>query len=152
MLFQKKSVIYLLIDITIIKGSEKMQKYILSENEESILNTLWRENRPLTRAEILELTENRDWKENSIHGILNTLLEKEAIAVADIVKTGKTFGRTYIYNITEKDYDLMQLELSMERISAPKSTFMSFFSNLVKSDKLSEKDLKELEDILKNRK
>lgn len=127
-----------------------MPKYILSENEESILRTLWREDRPLTRSQIIELTKNREWKENSIHGILNTMLEKEAIVVGEIVQTGKTFGRTYVYNISEKEYDLMQLEYTVEKVKPSKSTFINFFSNFVKSDNLTTKDLKELEEIIRN--
>ena len=39
-------------------------KFDLSDKEEQMLETMWREDRPLTRSEIINLTENRRWKES----------------------------------------------------------------------------------------
>ena len=50
------------------------EKFNLSENEEQILETVWRLKRPLARSEIINLTENKTWKESSIHILLNRLL------------------------------------------------------------------------------
>lgn len=35
------------------------------------METLWKGNRALTRSEIINLTENKSWKESSIHILLN---------------------------------------------------------------------------------
>ena len=51
----------------------------LSNNEKQILETLWRENKSLTRSEIIDLTYDKTWKESSIHVLLNQLLTKKAI-------------------------------------------------------------------------
>ena len=39
-------------------------KFDLSDKEEQMLETMWKEGRPLTRSEIINLTENRRWKES----------------------------------------------------------------------------------------
>ena len=48
----------------------------LSSNEFKIMQLLWKENRPLSRPEIIDLTPEKDWNPNSIHLILNNMIEK----------------------------------------------------------------------------
>ncbi len=125
------------------------KKLILTENEQDILLTMWEVDRPMTRADILNSVKNRTWKETSFYGLLNSLMEKGAIQVGDIVKSGKVFGRTYMPTLTKEEYDLMQLELSLESINPSKSTFFNHLTNLVKANKLNEDDLNSLNDIIR---
>lgn len=125
-------------------------KFILTENEYDILIAMWDVGSPMTRANILNSVKNRKWKEASFYGLLNSLMEKGAIEVDDIVKSGKVFGRTYIPTLSKDEYDLMQLELNFEKINPSKSTFFSYLISLVKSDLLSNDDLNRLNDIIMN--
>ena len=76
----------------------------LSPNEFKILQLLWKENRPLSRPEILELTPDRGWNPNSIHLILNNMIEKGVIAVDGLTRCGRGYGRTYVAAITNLEY------------------------------------------------
>lgn len=51
----------------------------LTKSELEIMNVIWDAKRPLTRGEILDLSVDKKWKDNSIHILLNRLLEKGAI-------------------------------------------------------------------------
>ncbi|MDO5755606.1 MAG: BlaI/MecI/CopY family transcriptional regulator [Tissierellia bacterium] len=124
----------------------------LTANEESILQTLWEQDRPLSRSEILRLTEDREWKTTSFYGLLNKLLERNLIEVDGIVPTGKNFGRAYVPTVTKKEYDLMKLEQNMESVKPDKDVFFKFVSNLVKSKHLDHADIDELQEILNNKK
>ena len=73
----------------------------LSRNEYLIMSLLWREDRPLSRAEILKGTEGRDWNPASVHLILNSMLSKGAIRITD---EEKKYGRTYEAVITREDH------------------------------------------------
>ena len=64
----------------------------ISENEYKIMQLLWDEGRPLTRAEILKGTEGRNWNPASIHLILNAMISKGIIRIAD---EEKKYGRAY---------------------------------------------------------
>ena len=73
----------------------------LSENEMLIMELLWKEDRPMTRAEILKGTEGRNWNPASIHLILNSMISKGAIRITD---EKKKYGRTYETLINREDY------------------------------------------------
>ena len=76
----------------------------LSPNEFKILQLLWKENRPLSRPEILELTPDRGWNPNSIHLLLNNMIEKGVIAVDGLTRCGRGYGRTYVAAISNLEY------------------------------------------------
>lgn len=127
-------------------------KFDLSDKEEQILETMWKGGRPLTRSEIINLTENRRWKESSIHVFLNRLLDKGSIRVCDIVKTSTNFGRTYEPTFSAEEYDMARLKDNFEKVDPEGSTISNFISFIVKSKKINKKNVKELEDIIEEHK
>lgn len=127
-------------------------KFDLSDKEEQMLETMWKEGRPLTRSEIINLTENRRWKSSSIHVFLNRLLDKGSIRVCDIVKTSTNFGRTYEPTFSAEEYDIARLKQNFETVDPETSAISNFFSFIVKSKKIDKRSLKELEDIIKEHK
>lgn len=126
--------------------------FALSDNENQILETLWREERALTRSEIIDLTYEKTWKESSIHILLNQLLDKDAIKVDDIVRTGKSYGRTYKPTVTKEEYETMQLENNFRDINPSPSALKNFFSALIESKNIEDKTLDELGDLIKKHK
>lgn len=82
----------------------------LSPNEFKILQLFWKENRPLSRPEIIELTPNRDWNPNSIHLMLNNMIKKGVIQVAGMTRCGKGYGRTYAATQTNLEYAVSILQ------------------------------------------
>ena len=127
-------------------------KFDLSDKEEQMLETMWKEGRPLTRSEIINLTENRRWKESSIHVFLNRLLKKGSIRVDEIVKTSTNFVRTYEPTFSAEEYDMARLKDNFENINPESSTISNFISFIVKSKKVNIKNVKELEDVIENHK
>ena len=83
---------------------------ILSSNEYVIMNLMWNENRPMTRAEILKGTEDRNWNPASIHLILNSMISKGVIKITD---EGKKYGRTYETVMSYDDYLLAVLKTNI---------------------------------------
>lgn len=123
----------------------------LTENELDILEALWREDRPLTRSDILESIPNRKFKDNSFYSHLNTLLDNGIVGVGEIVKTGKTFGRTYIANITKDEFDLMKLESTIKQVKPSEKTVFNFLTNMFQSEKLNKEDLNFLEKLIEEK-
>ena len=76
----------------------------LTKSELEIMNVLWEAGRPLTRGEILELSVDKQWKDNSIHILLNRLLAKGAIAEGGFTRSGKSYGRLYEPQISGVEY------------------------------------------------
>jgi predicted transcriptional regulator len=135
----------------------------LSHNEYLIMALLWKENRPLSRAEILKGTEGRNWNPASIHLILNSMLSKGVIKITD---EEKKYGRTYEAVITQEDHVLNCLDESIpegtieEKLigvynvlakKVDEKKLMGLVAALVDRTKIKEKDIEALEAILEEK-
>ena len=65
---------------------------------------LWDAGEPLSRADLLEHSEGKSWKDSSVHILLNGLLQKGAIQEAGLVKRSKTYGRVFAPTLTREEY------------------------------------------------
>ena len=77
---------------------------VLTKSEMEIMDVLWDSGEALSRSDILERSQNKRWKDSSVHILLNGLLQKEAIAEAGFVKRSKTYGRTFLPTMTREAY------------------------------------------------
>jgi BlaI family penicillinase repressor len=82
----------------------------LTKNEIEIMDVLWRENRALSRGEILSLSTEKNWMDSSVHILLNSMLKKGAIREAGFVKCGKTCGRVYEAAFSCEEYHVGTLD------------------------------------------
>ena len=76
----------------------------LTKSELEIMDVLWNASEPLSRADLLAHSEDKSWKDSSVHILLNGLLKKGAIKEAGMVKRSKTFGRTFLPTMTREEY------------------------------------------------
>lgn len=76
----------------------------LTKSEMEIMDVLWQDGGALSRADLLERSEEKSWKDSSVHILLNGLLSKGAIKEAGFVKRSKTFGRTFLPTMTREEY------------------------------------------------
>ena len=77
---------------------------VLTRSEMEIMDVLWAEGKPLSRSDLLQRSEGKTWKDSSVHILLNGLLEKGAIREAGFVKRSKTYGRTFVPELTREEY------------------------------------------------
>ena len=76
----------------------------LTKSEMEIMDVLWGSDKPLSRADLLERSEEKTWKDSSVHILLNGLLQKGAIQEAGLVKRSKTYGRVFAPTMTREEY------------------------------------------------
>lgn len=76
----------------------------LTKSEMQIMDVLWASDIPLSRSDLLERSEEKTWKDSSVHILLNGLLGKGAIKEAGFVKRSKTYGRTFVPALTREEY------------------------------------------------
>ncbi len=122
-------------------------------NELEIMELLWREERPLSRSEIIELTPERSWSERSIHILLNSLLEKQAIEVGGFVRTNKNYGRTFVPLIAREDYIVSAVNQMKQSLTgtSKKSPVTAIFAALVQDKDIDDAELDELERMIAER-
>lgn len=76
----------------------------LTRSEMEIMDVLWEANTPMSRADLLEHSQEKTWKDSSVHILLNGLLQKGVIREAGFVKRSKTYGRTFVPTLTREQY------------------------------------------------
>ena len=76
----------------------------LTRSEMEIMDVLWCDGGALSRADFLERSEEKTWKDSSVHILLNGLLNKGAIREAGFVRHNKTYGRTFLPTMSREEY------------------------------------------------
>ena len=103
----------------------------LTKSELEIMEVLWAADEPLCRADIIARSQDKTWKDSSVHILLNSMLKKEAIQEAGFVRRGKGYGRVF----NRKD------SAQLSRL----------FAGLVNSDGVTPALLDELEGMIQTR-
>lgn len=94
--------------------------FTLSKKELELMELFWDADCPLSRSEILERAEHRvcTWKPNSVHILVNSLLDKGALRVAGYYLNSRKLGRTFEPSLSKKGYLLQILQGDAEEALA----------------------------------
>ena len=126
----------------------KPSKNYLSPKEYEIMTIFWSMDKPLTVSEILQHRKKGTWSANSIHPLLNKLLENGYIDVCGTQKVAKVNSRLYEAKISLSDYVTNQVSEVFDN-ETNKFNVSSFLSGLLGGDKENDKEIiSELENWL----
>lgn len=81
----------------------------LTKSEFAVMEVLWDEGEELTSAEIIQKSKEKEWKDSSIHLIINSLLRKKVVTVAGFKKTTKNYARTFVPVETREQFLVGQI-------------------------------------------
>ena len=118
----------------------------LTKSEMQIMDVLWASDVPLSRSDLLEKSEQKSWKDSSVHILLNGLLQKNAIREAGFVKRSKTYGRTFEPTLTREEYFATTIYSH-----ANKPQIVELFAALLKRDDITAEQLAQMEALLRQR-
>ena len=76
----------------------------LTKSEMQIMDVFWAADEPLSRSDLIARSEEKSWKDSSVHILLNGMLQKGVIREAGFVKRSKTYGRTFLPTLTREVY------------------------------------------------
>ncbi len=119
----------------------------LTRSEMQIMDVLWEDGGALSRSDFLERSQEKSWKDSSVHILLNGLLNKGAIQEAGIVKRGKTYGRTFLPTMTREEYFASTI---FSHRYQPDLT--GLFRALLSRPEVSDRELAALEDMIREKK
>lgn len=119
----------------------------LTRSEMEIMDVLWSENAPLSRSDLLIRSEEKTWKDSSVHILLNGLLEKGAIKEVGFVKRSKTYGRTFAPTLTREEYFATTIFSHRHQ-----PEIVGLFAALLKREDISPVQLEAIEKLVANRK
>jgi len=115
----------------------------ISEAEWEVMNVLWKKEQ-LTAAQVFEELRGRDWKLNTVRTFLTRLEKKEAVH-----SENRPEARVFWAALSKEDCIAAEGETFLQRFfqGAAGALLVHFAENR----SLSKKDLKELEDILEQK-
>lgn len=115
----------------------------LTRSEMEIMDVLWDAAMPLSRADLLDRSLEKRWKDSSVHILLNGLLNKGAISEAGFVKRSKTYGRTFLPTLTREEY-FAQLVFSFKN----KPDAVSFFKALLAQPDVTAEQIEQIAQLI----
>ncbi len=117
----------------------------ISDAEWQVMKVLWAAQAPLPSSAIIKALEaNTQWKPKTIHTLISRLVKKKALGV----KADNTYH--YYPIVTESECKLEETKSFLQRVYD--GSFNLMVANFVKEAKLSPEEIKELEQILQNKK
>lgn len=119
----------------------------LTKSEMEIMDVLWNAGVPMSRADLLAHSEEKSWKDSSVHILLNGLLQKGAIQEAGFVKRSKTYGRTFLPTLTREEY--FATTIFCHRY---KPQIAGLFAALLQRKDITAEDLTKIEELVVQRK
>jgi BlaI family transcriptional regulator, penicillinase repressor len=113
----------------------------ISDSELEIMKIIWKSKKTTTNKIIEELADEIEWKPNTVKTLVNRLLNKEAIGFEKV-------GKEYYYypKIMEEEYIKRESESFLNKLF--NGSINSLLVNFIKNEKISDKDIEELQDIL----
>ena len=124
-------------------GGEPME---LTKSEMEIMDVLWESEVPLSRSDLLDRSEEKTWKDSSVHILLNGLLAKGAICEAGMVKRSKTYGRTFAPTMTREEYFATTIFSHRH-----KPEIIGLFSALLRREDITEEELFRLAELVEQK-
>lgn len=118
----------------------------LTKSEMEIMDVLWGSDVPLSRADLLARSEEKSWKDSSVHILLNGLLQKGAIREAGFVKRSKTYGRTFAPTLTREEYFATTIFCHRH-----KPQIVELFAALLQREDITAQQLKEISALVAKR-
>lgn len=119
----------------------------LTKSEMEIMDVLWEAGKPLSRSDLLAHSEEKTWKDSSVHILINGLLQKRAIREAGMVKRSKTYGRTFEPTLTREEYFANTIFCHRH-----KPQILGLFEALLKRQDITAEDLEKIAELVNQRK
>ena len=119
----------------------------LTRSEMEIMDVMWEAGIPMSRSDLLVHSEEKTWKDSSVHILLNGLLQKGAIREAGLVKRSKTYGRTFTPTMTREEYFAQTVFCHRH-----KPQIVGLFEALLRRDDITQEDLAQIRTLVEQKK
>ena len=119
----------------------------LTKSEMEIMDVMWETGAPMSRADLLARSEEKTWKDSSVHILLNGLLQKGAIQEAGLVKRSKTYGRVFTPTLTREEYFATTIFCHRH-----KPEIVGLFEALLRREDITIGDLEKIEELIRQKK
>ncbi|MEE1035646.1 MAG: BlaI/MecI/CopY family transcriptional regulator [Oscillospiraceae bacterium] len=118
----------------------------LTKSEMEIMDVMWEAGAPMSRSDLLAHSEEKTWKDSSVHILLNGLLQKGAIQETGVVKRSKTYGRVFTPTMTREEYFATTIFCHRH-----KPEIVGLFEALLRREDITHEDLQKIEALVRQK-
>ena len=79
----------------------------MTKSEEQIMNLLWSSDKPLSCAKIVELSEDKTWKDSYVHSLIKSLMKKDIVKIDSFELITRSYARKFAPKMTYNEYVLL---------------------------------------------
>lgn len=116
---------------------------MLTKSEKQIMDLLWSVDRPLSCAEIVELSGEKTWKDSYVHSLIKSLMKKDVVQIEGFELISRSYARKFAAKLTKNEYYLR------EYLEESPDNSMSLMLDAYLKNYASADEVKELESKLK---
>lgn len=103
------------------------------------MKLLWQSERPLSCTEIVELSEDKTWKDSYVHSLIKSLIKKGIVKVEAFELISRSYARMFAPKISYNEYILLSAFSEEELKNADLMTdFIKTILDYSKADKLKD--------------
>ncbi len=118
----------------------------MTKSEEQVMRLLWASDRPLSCTEIVELSEDKTWKDSYVHSLIKSLIKKDIVEIGAFELVSRSYARKFAPKISYDEYILLS-GFTQEELKN-KDRMLIFFKTYINlaGTKALKKDIKMLVD------
>ena len=84
-----------------------MMMETMTKSERQVMELLWSSDRPLSCSEIVELSEDKTWKDSYVHSLIKSLTKKGIVEIASFELVSRSYARKFAPKISYHEYVLL---------------------------------------------
>lgn len=85
---------------------KEMIKY-MTNSEAQVMELLWKADRPLSCSEIVELSDDKTWKDSYVHSLIKSLMKKGIAKIETFELISRSYARKFAPKISYDAYVLL---------------------------------------------
>ncbi|MBQ3416270.1 MAG: BlaI/MecI/CopY family transcriptional regulator [Ruminococcus sp.] len=111
----------------------------MTKSEREIMELLWKSKKPLSCAEIVEISDDKSWKNSYVHSLIKPLLKKGIATTESFELVSRSYARKFAPKISYYEYILLS-EFSDEdlRNTEKMVEFFNTFLQVTDNEELTE--------------
>ena len=76
----------------------------MTKSERQIMDLLWKSEQPLSCAEIVELSEDKTWKDSYVHSLIKSLMKKGIVKIQTFELISRSYARKFAPAMSKSEY------------------------------------------------
>lgn len=81
----------------------------MTKSERQVMELLWQSDRPLSCTEIIEMSENKTWKDSYVHALIKTLMKKGIVKIESFELISRSYARKFAPAMSKSEYAAKRL-------------------------------------------